>query len=193
MSEEFKNIDSTFLDEVKKNSGLTIAVGIIILLMGMFAMGSPLVAGVSLVISVGFMLIIGGVSQLAFALKARAGLFSIILGALTILAGVYMVSNPGVALSTMTLVIAIYLVISGIFEVMMAFQIKPVKGWGWALFSGVISVLLGAMIWSQFPVSGAWTVGTLVGIRLFFSGWMVLMFGLIARAAVKEAGTAEPV
>jgi uncharacterized membrane protein HdeD (DUF308 family) len=188
MSEEFKNIDSTFLDEVKKNSGLTIVVGIIVLLMGMFAMGSPLVAGVYLVIAVGFMLIIGGVSQLVFALKARTGLFNIILGALTVLAGVYMVSNPGVALATMTLVIAIYLVISGIFEVMMAFQIKPVKGWGWALFSGLISVLLGAMIWSQFPVSGAWTVGTLVGIKLFFSGWMVLMFGLTARAAVKEAG-----
>jgi uncharacterized membrane protein HdeD (DUF308 family) len=188
MSQEVENADSTFLNEVQKNSGLTIAIGIIILLMGIFATGSPLVAGVSLVIAVGFMLIVGGISQLAFALKARTGWFSIILGSLTILAGVYMVSNPGVALATMTLVIAIYLVMSGVFEVMMAFQIKPAKGWGWALFSGVISVLLGAMIWSQFPVSVAWTVGTLVGIKLFFSGWMVLMFGLIARAAIKEAG-----
>jgi uncharacterized membrane protein HdeD (DUF308 family) len=97
-----------------------------------------------------------------------------------------MVSNPGAALATMTMVLAIYLVISGVFEVMMAFQIKPVKGWGWALFSGVISILLGAMIWSQFPVSGLWTVGTLIGIKLFFSGWTLLMFGLTARSIAKE-------
>ena len=190
MSQNFKNIDSTFLNEIKKNSGLTIAVGIIVLLMGMFAMGSPFIAGVSLAIAVGFMLIIGGVSQLVFALKARTGLFSIILGVLTVIAGGYMVSNPGVALATMTLVLAVYLVISGIFEVMMAFQVKPVKGWGWTLFSGIVSVLLGGMIWSQFPVSGAWTVGTLVGIKLFFSGLALLMFGFTARAAVKEAGAA---
>jgi len=188
MSQEFQNFDSTFLNEVKKNSGLTIAMGVIILLMGMFAMGSPFVAGVSLAIAVGFMLIIGGVSQLVFAFKARTGLFSIILGILTVIAGGYMVSNPGVALATMTLILAIYLVISGIFEVMMAFQVKPDKGWGWALFSGIISVVLGAMIWSQFPISGAWTVGTLIGIKLFLSGWTLLMFGLTARAAAKEAG-----
>jgi len=190
MSQEMKNIDSAFLNEVKKNSGLTIAVGIIVVLMGVFAMGSPFIAGVSLAIAVGFMLIIGGVGQLVFALKARAGLFSIILAFLTIIAGGYMVSNPGVALATMTMVLAIYLVISGVFEVMMSFQIKPVRGWGWALFSGVVSVLLGAMIWSQFPVSGVWTVGTLIGIKLFFSGWTLLMFGFTARAAVKEAGAA---
>lgn len=190
MSQEVQNVDSTILNEVKKNSGLTILLGIIVLLMGIFAMGSPFVAGVSLAIAVGFMLIIGGISQLVFALKASTGLFSIILGVLTVIAGGYMVTNPGVALVTMTMVLAIYLVISGIFEVMMAFQIKPVKGWGWALFSGVISALLGAMIWSQFPVSGVWTVGTLIGIKLFFSGWTLLMFGFAARAAVKEAGTA---
>ena len=190
MSEVRHNIDSTFLNEVKKNSGLTIALGIIVLLMGLFAMGSPFIAGVSLAMAVGFMLIIGGVSQLVFALKAHTGLSSIILGVLTVIAGGYMVSNPGVALATMTLILAIYLVMSGIFEVMMAFQVKPDKGWGWALFSGIISVLLGAMIWSQFPVSGAWTVGTLVGIKLFFSGWTLLMFGLTARSSAKEAGAA---
>jgi uncharacterized membrane protein HdeD (DUF308 family) len=69
MSQEIQNIDSTFLNEVKKNSGLTIAVGIIVVLMGIFAMGSPFIAGVSLAIAVGFMLIIGGVGQLVFALK----------------------------------------------------------------------------------------------------------------------------
>lgn len=186
MSQEIQNIDSIFLNGLKKNAGLTVALGVVVLLMGMFAMASPFIAGITLVIAVGFLLIIGGLGQLVFALKTRAGLFSIILAVLTIIAGGYMVSNLGIALATMTMVLAIYFIITGVFEVMMAFHIKPVKGWGWVLFSGVISVLLGAMIWSQFPVSGTWAIGMLIGIKLFFSGWVLLMFGLIARSIVKE-------
>jgi len=186
MSEEFQHIESTFLEEVKKNSGLTIAMGIIVLLMGLFAMGSPFVAGISLAMAVGTILIVGGIGQLVFAVKARTGIFTIILGALTVIVGVYMVSKPGAALATLTMLLAIYFIISGFFEAIMAFQVRPVKGWGWSLFSGIISVVLGAMIWNQFPLSGAWAVGILIGIKLFFSGWTLLMFGLMARSAAKE-------
>jgi len=186
MSQENQNIESAFMGEIKKNSGLTIAMGIIVLLMGLFAMGSPFIAGLSLAMVVGFMLIVGGISQLVFAIKARTGIFTIIPGALTVIVGGYMVSNPGAALATLTLFLAIYLIISGFFEVMMAFQAKPVKGWGWALFSGILSVVLGAMIWSQFPLSGDWAIGILLGIKLFFSGWTLMMFGLVARGAAKD-------
>jgi len=190
MSEEIQNIESTFMGEVKKNSGLTIAMGIIVLLMGLFAMGSPLIAGLSLAMAVGIMLIVGGIGQLVFAVKARTGVFSIILGVLTVIAGGYMVSNPGAALVTLTMFLAIYFIISGFFEAMMAFQAKPANGWGWALFSGIISVILGAMIWSQFPLSGEWAIGILIGIKLFFSGWTLLMFGLTAKGMAKEAAGA---
>jgi uncharacterized membrane protein HdeD (DUF308 family) len=64
----------------------------------------------------------------------------------------------------------------------MAFQIKPTKGWGWVLFSGILFLVLGGMIWSQFPVSGAWAIGLLVGINLFFSGWRLAMLGIAARS-----------
>ena len=96
-----------------------------------------------------------------------------------------MVFNPGPALESLTIFLAIYLLVSGVFEIIMALQIRPVNGWGWALFSGIISTLHGAMIWSQFPLSGAWAIGILIGIRLSFSGWTLLMFGIAARAIQK--------
>ncbi len=74
-----------------------------------------------------------------------------------------------------------YLVVSGAFEVMMSFQFRPASGWGWAALSGAASVLLGIMIWNQFPLSGAWAIGILVGVRLFFNGLTLLMLGLAAR------------
>ena len=184
MPQDIQDIGTPFLDAIKKNTGLTIAAGVVMLLMGIFAMASPLVAGKSLVVMIGILLVIGGVSHLLFGFMLRGGLFSIILGILTVIAGGYMVSNPGSGLGTLTIFLAAYLIVSGIFEVILAFQIKPAQGWGWELFSGVLSVILGLMIWNQYPLSGEWAIGILLGIKLFFSGLTLLMFGMAARSVV---------
>ena len=186
MSDEIQSVDSAFLDDIRKNSGLTIAMGVIVLLMGLLAIGSPFMAGLSIAMVVGILFIIGGIGQTIFAFKAGTGLFTIIIGVLTVVAGGYMVSNPAAALATLTIFLAAYLIVSGIFEVLMAFQAKPAAGWGWALFSGLLSILLGVMIWSQFPLSGAWAIGILLGIRLFTGGLSLMMFGMAARSAVKN-------
>jgi len=187
MPQENQSSDTLFLTEVKKNSGLTIVMGILLLLVGFSIMGSPLAAGLSLALLVGIMLIIGGVGQLVFAIKSGRGILTILLGAATVLLGGYMVSNPGAALASLTLILVVYLIVSGIFEISLSLQVRPAPGWGWALFSGVISLWLGAMIWGQFPLSGAWAVGILLGVRIFFGGWTLVMFGLAARSTVKEA------
>jgi len=170
-----------FQESIQKSSGLIIATGILLILLGIFAMGSPLVAGLSLALMVGIMLILGGLGQMFFALKAGKGLFTFSLGLLTLVIGTYMINQPGAVLASLTLFLAIYLIISGIFEVMMSFQFRPVKGWWWAMFSGIVSMLLGFMIWNQFPLSGAWAIGIVVGIRMFFSGLTYLMLGLASR------------
>jgi uncharacterized membrane protein HdeD (DUF308 family) len=181
MPDNNQMIQAEFQEDMKKSSGFVIATGILLLLMGMFAMSSPLVAGLSLAMMVGFMLIVAGIGQLSFAFKAGKGIFAFIFGALTVVIGGYMVSRPDAALGSLTLFLALYLIFSGVFEMMMAFQLRPVKGWGWAAFSGFLSMLLGIMIWNQFPLSGVWAVGILIGIRLFFNGFTLLMVGMAAR------------
>lgn len=193
MSQEIENVGTEFLDGVKRNAGLAIAVGVILLIVGVLAVGSPFVAGISVTVAVGAMLIIGGVSQLVFAIKAGSlgkGLLSFILGILTVVVGVLMISRPDVGLVSLTLFLAAYFLIGGIFEIMWSFQIRPVQGWGWTLFGGLVSLLLGLMIWGQYPLSGAWAVGTLVGVRLIFSGWTLIMLGTAARSMAKEAKSA---
>ncbi len=185
MSEIDQNIRSQFLDEIAKHSGLTIMMGVIVLIMGMLALGVPLVAGLSVALAVGVLLIVGGIGQLVFAFKGRTGVWSIIIGILTVVVGGYMVANPGVALESLTIFLAAYFIVSGIFEVVLSFQAKPASGWGWALFSGIVSVVLGFLIWSQFPFSGAWAVGILFGIRMIFAGWTLIMLGTAAKAVAK--------
>ena len=187
MSSVITAAETEFMQEIKKNAGLTIVLGVIVALMGLVAMGSPFIAGLSITIAVGILLIVGGVSEVFFAIKARSGFVSILIGILAIIAGIYMFSSPGTALATLTMFLAIYLIFSGVFESIMAFQLKPASGWGWALFSGIMSAILGVMIWSQFPLSGAWAIGILVGVKLLFSGWSLIMFGVAARGAAKAS------
>lgn len=190
MSVENQAIQTQFLEEIKKNAGLTIWIGVFLLLLGIFAMASPFAAGISVAMIVGILLIIGGLGQLVFAYKTGMGALTMILGILTVALGGYMLANLGAALATLTIFLTIYLIVSGILDAMMAFQVKPAKGWGWVLFSGLLSVLLGILIWSQFPLSGAWAIGILLGIRLFFSGSILIMFGFAAHGAAKELARA---
>jgi len=189
MSQAIENVGTEFLDGVKRNAGLSIAIGVIVFIAGVLAVGSPLLTGISVAVVVGAMLIIGGVSQLVFAFTAGSlgkGLLTFILGILTVVVGALIVSRPGVGLASMTLFLAAYFLISGIFEIVWGFQIRPANGWGWTLFGGIVSLLLGAMIWGEYPLSGAWAVGTLVGIRLIFSGWTLIILGATARGAAKD-------
>ncbi|MGD2139053.1 MAG: DUF308 domain-containing protein [Burkholderiales bacterium] len=186
MSDDSQSIRSEFFGEIKKHAGLTILMGVIVLIMGFLAIGSPLLAGLSVALAVGILLLIGGIGQLVFAIKGKTGAVSVIVGLLTVLVGGYMVVNVDVALVSLTLFLAAYFIVSGIFEAMLSFQAKPAAGWGWALFSGIVSLLLGIMIWSQYPVSGVWAIGILFGVRMIFAGWTLIMIGSAARSASEE-------
>ena len=183
MSQDIQNIETQFMEGLKENSGTAIVMGIVMLVMGALAMGSPLIAGASIAMMVGVLLIIGGIGQLVFSFKTGLGLFAIIFSVLTIIMGGYMLSKPGVALASLTIFLAAYLLVSGVFEAIASIKARPATGWGWALFSGILSVLLGLMIWGQFPLSGAWAIGILVGVRLLFTGMSLLMLGIAARSA----------
>jgi uncharacterized membrane protein HdeD (DUF308 family) len=185
MSENIQTAGSAFLEEIKKNSGLAIVMGVIVLITGILAIGSPFVAGISVAMMVGVLLIVGGIGHLIFAIRGRTGIWSILFSVLTVIVGGYMLANLGVALASLTLFLAVYFIVSGIFEILFAFRAKPVKGWGWALFSGIVSVILGLMIWGQFPFSGAWAVGILFGIRMIFIGWTLIIIGSGARSPAR--------
>ena len=190
MANDIEAVDQEMLGTIKTHAGLGIMVGIIAVVAGVLALLSPLVAGLSVTIAVGVLLIVSGVSRLFLAFKMGSfghGLLVFLIGLLSIFIGGYMVSRPGMALATLTLVLAAYFFVDGIFEIIWAFRLRPIKGWGWALFSGIVALALGIMIWRQFPVSGMWAVGTLAGIHLIFGGSSVASICSSARGAAKDA------
>jgi uncharacterized membrane protein HdeD (DUF308 family) len=190
MANEILEADQEMLSTIKRHAGVGTAVGILVVVAGILALLSPLVAGLAIAIAVGVLLIASGVSRLFLAFRMGSfghGLMVFLLGALAIVIGGYMISRPGMALETLTLVLAVYFAVDGVFQVLWAFRLRPIKGWGWALFSGIVSLALGVMIWRQFPVSGVWAVGTLAGIQMVFGGSSVASLCAAARGAAKDA------
>ena len=190
MSDTTAAMASGLLGGIKDNAKLAITIGIILIIVGVLAIAAPLAAGVSITIMVGTLLIIGGIGECFLAFQAGAfgrGLLIFIVGALMAVAGFYMVSQPVAGLAAITLFLTAYFIVSGITEIIAAVQIRPSSGWGWMLFNGIVTLVLGILLWRQFPLSGAWAVGVLFGIKMIFSGWTLVFIGNAVKGAVNEA------
>jgi uncharacterized membrane protein HdeD (DUF308 family) len=179
--------DSQLASRIKQNAGLATGMGVLILVAGILALSTPAIAGLSVAMLVGFMLIVGGVGQLYFAYEAGSGLWAYIAAALTAVAGGYLAFSPAVAATTLSIFLLAYLLASGVAEILLALKMRPIDGWVWTLITGLLSIALGIMIWSQFPLSGLVAVGVLLGIKLCLSGLMLIMLGAGARRAAKGA------
>jgi len=185
--------EGTWLDEAKKNAGLLIFLGILTVIFGVLAIGAPLITGIAVSMLVGSLLVLMGILQFVHTIKSQqwgTGFWGTIVGLLAVGAGLVMIFRPAVGLVSMTMILAIYFLVDGISEIIVAFKIKPGQGWGWVLFNGIIAVLLGFFIWRQWPVSGAWAIGLLVGIHILISGWSMIILGTGAR---RIAGAVEDV
>ena len=181
----------SIIETIKKDAKTSKWVGVLLLIAGFLALVAPLGAGLSLTVMIGVLLLMSGAAQLVLVFKAGSfgeGLLLAIFAALSLIAGGYMLSQPVSALATLTLFLAGYFIASGVVQVIGAFGARPQQGWGWLLFGGIISFMLGVMIWRQFPISGVWAVGTLVGVQLMMSGWTLIAVGGLAKSAVKKVG-----
>ena len=182
--------NQTWLQSAKKSAGWLMVLGIVEIVAGALAIGGPLVAGIAVAVMVGIAFLMAGGARLVGAFMADsfgAGTLTFLWGLVVAVTGFYFLMRPGVGLVTLTLVIALVLFMDGITRIVVSFKMKPVKGWGWMLAGGIVSVIFAVMIGKQFPESGVWLVGTLVGVSLLFAGFTTLSVAGAARAAAGEA------
>ena len=134
---------------------------------------SPAIAGNAVVYLIGGLLLITGLIQLLAGWQAeswRQKLGSLIHGGIAAVGGIAVMAHPFYALAALSLVLAIFFVVEGIWKMVSSFSWRPVPGWIALLMSGALDLILGIMIWRQWPVSGKWAVGILVGVNLLSTG-----------------------
>lgn len=168
------------LEAIKAHWGWVLALGIILIVVGMTAVGMPFVASLATAVAFGVLLLIGGAAQLAGAFWTRdwsGFLLTLLMGVLYTVLGLFFVRDPGEALLAMTLLLACVLIVGGLFRIIGS-AMYQFPHWGWVLVGGVINLVLGIMIWQQWPFSGLWVIGLFVGIDLIFTGWTWLILAL---------------
>jgi uncharacterized membrane protein HdeD (DUF308 family) len=169
---------------IRRASGWSIVLGILMILAGIIAVFAPLAAGFVVVIVVGWMAIVNGGAQLFYAFSAHNEgnrWWEVLLGIIYILAGIYLLMHPLGGLLAFTLLIGSFLIVYAIFALILAFRMRPQTGWGWVLFDGIITLLLGLLIYIHWPGTSDWVIGTLIGISFISSGVTRLMLSAAVR------------
>jgi uncharacterized membrane protein HdeD (DUF308 family) len=175
------------VDLVRHASTGSVVWGVLLIVFGMVAIGSPLAAALAVNVVVAWLIALAGGVHLLLAFRAH-GAGSVIWKALVGIAylcfGIYMIVHPLLGVASLTLLLASLFLVEGILNIVLFFKMRPVHGSTWVLMDGIITLLLGLMIYMQWPSSSAWAIGTLVGISMIFSGVARVMMSLSVRRAV---------
>jgi uncharacterized membrane protein HdeD (DUF308 family) len=165
--------------------------GIFLILLGIAAIVMPLMFSVAIEFILGVLFIIAGLAGLERSFRAKdipGTIFSIIMYLIFVVAGIMLIIHPMLGVMTIAAILGFFFFITGFFKMAFAFNIKPAKNWAWSLFDGIISIVLGGIIFTQWPSSAGWVVGLLAGIRLIFLGNAMIM---ISSGLQSSAGNAK--
>ena len=172
------------LPAVGKAGTWFIVTAIAFIVLGTVAIFYPFVTGLAVTTVVAWLLMIGGMMHLISAFRGGGAgqvIWQIVLAVLYVFAGLYFLSNPLISLATLTMFLSVVLFAESLISLAAYFSTRGLEGAGWLLVNAVVSFLLAAMIWRQWPSTSVWFVGTLVGVNLIVRGFSRLMFGTAAK------------
>jgi uncharacterized membrane protein HdeD (DUF308 family) len=158
------------------------------ILLGFLAVILPHASGIAISVLVSWLIVLGGLAYLASAFAGRsAGAFiwRMMIGVVYILGGGYLALHPGLALESLTIVLAVIFALEGVLELVTFFLFRLYAGSGWVLFDALVTLLLAGLILVPWPSSSTWAIGIILGINLIFSGVTVLMYSLAVRKTME--------
>jgi len=159
--------------EVKSRSGWAIFMGVLTAALGVVLIIYPLSTAAVTTVLLGWTLIFAGIAQFVFSLYSQqAGQFiwKLLSSLLYVVGGIFIVASPATSVVALTALLGWLLVFQSVLQTIVAFQVRPVDGWGWLLFDALCELVLGVMILASWPSSTGWAIGTLVGASIFVNG-----------------------
>jgi uncharacterized membrane protein HdeD (DUF308 family) len=174
-------------NEIKNRSAWSIVMGFVTAALGVFLILYPLTTATITTVLLGWALVFVGIAQFVFALHSQTvGKFFLkaLLAVLYGICGLALAFFPIAGVVALTALLGILLLIHAGVTAVMAFQVRPVEGWGWFLFDAVASLLMGILIFAQWPSASVWAIGTLVGISVLMSGISRIMIAAKIRNGV---------
>jgi uncharacterized membrane protein HdeD (DUF308 family) len=176
------------LQPIGRGSNWSIPLGIVLILIGTFAITLPLSTGWKITIWLGIIFSIAGVTELIYAWKSDnedrfTFILKVAIGLLYLGAGIILLFNPIKGLTALTIILGSFLLFEGIFEVFLSLKLRPFSpNWGWILAHGILTLSLAVMIGAKWPSSSIWFIGLLIGISIISNGISRIMVSLVVRS-----------
>ncbi len=177
------HLDTVDMQAVGQHWGWFLAKGILMILVGLLALGDYVMVALFSMIFLGWLMIFAGIVEAvhAFWKKEWGGLFlNLLVGVLYIVVGLMVLANPEATAMTLVLVMAIFFILDGIFRIIIA-VVARFPQWGWMLFNGIVTLILGLIIRQQSQYFGLRIIALFIGIDLIISGWTWVMLSLASR------------
>ena len=176
------------VDNIRHRWGWLLVLGISMVILGTIALFITPAATLGTVLVLGWLLVVSGIVEAvhSFSVRRWSGIFlHLIGGILGVLVGLLVVTHPVAGALAWTLLFASFFTVIGLFRLVAAIRLK-FPNWGWAAFDGAVTLLLGLLLWIDWPGSGIWFLGFAVGISLLLRGWSYVMFAIAIRSSPRR-------
>ena len=183
-------MNTSFQSVAKRASGFAIFLSILLIVCGLLAILLPIEMSIGVVIVIAWLLMISGIFQVIHAFRSSGVghiLWKIVVALVYFATGLFLYMRPGIGIATLTFVIIVFLLAEGVLDILFYFRTRKIGASGWVLFDGIVTLILGLMIWRHWPSGSLWVIGFLVGINMIMTGTTRLMLSLAVRRALKTA------
>ncbi len=178
---EIQQMQQKMRDYFQTHWKLFLAEGIFLIILGIIAILVPHFFTVAIVVSLGWILLIGGILLIARALlffrMPGFGLW-LFMGILQFIIGYLFLAQPLEGILTLTLLMTLFFALEGVAKMSIAFMMRPLEHWGSVLFSGLTALVLALVVWMGWPGTAGWLLGLLFGINMFMGGWSLVNISL---------------
>lgn len=179
--------DNTSVEMVRQASTWSIVWGVLLTIFGMLAIGSPFLAAVAVTVVIAWIIALAGIVHLILAFhvhRAEGLIWKLLVGLAYLFLGPYLIMHPELGVASVTSVLATLFLIEGILDVVLFFKMRSMRGSSWVLVDGILTLLLGLLIYLQWPSNSVWAMGILVGVSMIISGVTRVLLTLAVRKAV---------
>jgi uncharacterized membrane protein HdeD (DUF308 family) len=184
--DEATTVTNELAGAVRRHWGLFLSEGIALVVLGALAVAAPAIASVAAAALFGWILLVSGLAGLITTLRGRrvpGFAWSLVSALIGIAAGALLLGWPLQGTVSLTTILIAFLLIEGVVTILYALEHRTALSgrWSWMLASGVLDVVLGALLLAGLPGTALWALGLIVGINLLFGGWALILMALHAR------------
>jgi uncharacterized membrane protein HdeD (DUF308 family) len=179
---------------IQKSSNGNLWIGILLIVLGIGAVILPNFTTIVAETWIAIILASAGASKVFYAIQTRSEgfIWKLLLGVLYIATGIMLFVYPLTGVLSLTLLLGSFFLTEGVFELFLAFKLRPRQNWGWVLADGIVTLILGGIVWSQWPSNAPWLIGILVGVSVLSTGISRVMLSLNPPKAIATSPDATP-